>query len=121
MRQLARVTEELQAHQIEKAAADAQSESMVQLVVVAPSVHVSLGDDMTVHTHDLDAVLGSVAHTINNDVLPPFLRVFAGKLPSGLNTSNLPPGYVEQLIQDMQTTIAGHLKPVLTQAWGSGA
>jgi hypothetical protein len=46
--------------------------------------------------------------------------VFAGKLPRGVSTSTLPPGYVDQLIADMQTTIAAHLKPVLTQAWGGG-
>jgi hypothetical protein len=50
---------------------------VVQLVVVAPSVHVSMGDDASVYTHDLEAVLGAVAHTITNDVMPPFLRVRA--------------------------------------------
>ena len=78
---------------IEKAAYSAQQESMVQLVVVAPSVNVSLGGDFanSVCTHDMAIVQEKVSSTITDDVMPGFLKVFATKLPDG-NTGSLPHG-----------------------------
>mmetsp|Transcript_39236 Transcript_39236/g.75197 ORF Transcript_39236/g.75197 Transcript_39236/m.75197 type:complete len:548 (+) Transcript_39236:159-1802(+) len=110
---------ELRNLQIEQAAAAAQLESMVQLVVVAPSVNVSLGGDFpsSVFTHEMKCVNDQVSNVINNDVMPKFLRVFSKCLPTGTDTGSLPNGYVDQLIVDMQSAIGEHLQPVLQQAW----
>eukprot|EP00241_Pyramimonas_parkeae_P020032 CAMPEP_0114285918 /NCGR_PEP_ID=MMETSP0059-20121206/5469_1 /TAXON_ID=36894 /ORGANISM="Pyramimonas parkeae, Strain CCMP726" /LENGTH=151 /DNA_ID=CAMNT_0001406901 /DNA_START=360 /DNA_END=816 /DNA_ORIENTATION=+ len=117
--QLASARLELRNLQIEQAAAAAQLESMVQLVVVAPSVNVSLGGDFpsSVFTHEMKCVNDQVSNVINNDVMPKFLRVFSKCLPTGTDTGSLPNGYVDQLIVDMQSAIGEHLQPVLQQAW----
>lgn len=105
---------------MERAAINAQLQSMVQLVVVAPSVNVSLGPGQgRVCSPGVAAVEGQVADVIEREILPSFMKVFTSNLPSNgaQGSSAVPNGFVEQLVADMQRTIGEHLKPVLSQAW----
>jgi len=114
------VSSELRNLTVEKAAISAQLQSMVQLVVVAPSVNVGLGNgDTQVCAPDLASVEAEVASVINRDVIPSFLKVFVKQLGSSSTPKEpaVPAGYVDQLVADMQATIGEHLRPVLIAAW----
>eukprot|EP00240_Pyramimonas_obovata_P000970 CAMPEP_0118930720 /NCGR_PEP_ID=MMETSP1169-20130426/7312_1 /TAXON_ID=36882 /ORGANISM="Pyramimonas obovata, Strain CCMP722" /LENGTH=539 /DNA_ID=CAMNT_0006873119 /DNA_START=169 /DNA_END=1788 /DNA_ORIENTATION=+ len=118
-----KLREEVSLLTVERAAINAQLQSMVQLVVVAPSVNVGLGNEAVgqVCAPELAQVEAEVARVLDTEVLPNFLKVFAKNLGGTKDDKDkppaVPPGYVDQLVADMQTTIGEHLRPVLLSAW----